>query len=430
MELMRRKYICPVMHENSVVELNPSFNGSPARWFKWALVNLMVVAMAGVVARYKISYSLPLVGFENLVHAHSHFAFAGWASMALFATIIAYFCSKEIQESKILQQLFIANQLTSYGMLVSFFWQEYGPISIGISTLSMIVSYFYAWQIWKHTARSRKTLSVRALHFSLICMILSTLGPYALAYMEASGTMNLMNMNNVVYWYLHFQYNGWFTFGVLAIAIRAFELRGGNSGSINLRMFISLMIAACFPTYLISILWTIPSALIYIIGGVGTGLQIVAFGFLANEIRVRYSSALLAVKRTGGWLLLISFLSFLIKLTLQFACVFPGLNKFVFGYRPVIIGYLHLVFLGFLTCFLIGTAIGHQVLNLRTKINVGGITLFILGFILTESALLMHGLSIVISTAMPFLPPLLFVAAVSILGGLSLLVVGHSNKIK
>lgn len=418
------------MRENAAIEPKSLSSGSPARWLKWALVNLMVVAVAGVTARYKISYSLPQLGFENLIHAHSHFAFAGWASAALFATIIAYFFSKEIQESKILKTLFIANQLTSYGMLVSFLLQEYGPVSIGISTLSMIVSYFYAWQIWKHTAKNKSNLSVRALQFALICMILSTLGPYALAYMEASGYMNLMNVNNVVYWYLHFQYNGWFTFGVLAIALRAFEIRGGNSNSINLRMFVSLMIIACFPAYFISVLWTIPSSIIYILSAVGSGLQIVAFCFLCNEMRLYHKDVLAAIKGSGGWLLSISFLSLFVKLILQFACVFPALNKFVFGYRPVIIGYLHLVFIGFLTCFLLGTAIGNNVLNLRTRINVAGISLFIFGFVLTECGLLMHGVSIVITTAMHFLPLLLFVAASAMVGGLTLLVIGHSNNFR
>lgn len=418
------------MRENTAIEPKSLLSGSPARWLKWALVNLIVVAVAGVAARYKISYSLPQVGFENLIHAHSHFAFAGWASAALFAIIVACFFSKEIQESKLLQRLFIANQVTSYAMLISFLLQEYGPVSIGISTLSVIVSYFYAWQIWKHTAKYKTDLSVRALQFALICMILSTLGPYALAYMEAAGNMNLIYANNAVYWYLHFQYNGWFTFGVLAIALRIFEKRGGDSGSINLRMFLSLMIIASFPTYFLSVLWTMPSTFIYILSGTGAGLQIVAVAFLAKEIRTQFSSTLTVLKGSGGWLLMISFLSLIIKLLLQFACVFPALNKFVFGYRPVIIGYLHLVFLGFLTCFLLGIAIRYHVLNLHSRINTSGIVLFILGFILTECSLLLHGVSIVITTAMPFLPPVLFIAAVTMLGGISLLVLGHSRNFR
>ncbi|HET6991464.1 MAG TPA: hypothetical protein VFJ43_09080, partial [Bacteroidia bacterium] len=151
-----------------------AFKGAPARWMRLAILNLLFVVLAGVFTRYKVTYSLPQIDFKNLLHAHSHFAFAAWASTALFAMIIAFFLEAEQQESKIFSRLFILNQIMSYGMLVSFLLQEYGPVSITFSTLSIFVSYAYAWLIWKHTRKSGNILSVRALRFSLVCLVLSS----------------------------------------------------------------------------------------------------------------------------------------------------------------------------------------------------------------------------------------------------------------
>ena len=48
----------------------------------------------GVVLRYKIAWSLPIVDQKYFLHAHSHFAFAGWVSQALMALLIAYISEK------------------------------------------------------------------------------------------------------------------------------------------------------------------------------------------------------------------------------------------------------------------------------------------------------------------------------------------------
>ncbi len=404
------------------------FTGAPARWMKWSLLNLLVVSMAGLITRYKISYSLPQLDFENLVHAHSHFAFAGWASAALFATIIAFFLDREQQELPLYRRLFFFNQLASYGMLVSFLAWEYGPVSIAIATGSMIVSYFYAGYLWKHTkSKNGRKWSVVTMRFALICMILSTLGPYALATMEIAGYFNLVHMNNAVYWFLHFQYNGWFTFGVLAITLKIVENYGGGRISGNLKMFMRLMMIACFPVYVISVLWTAPSVTVFIIAGLAGVIQLAALYFLLKEASGRKQELLAHYKRVGGFLLAISFFSFLIKIVLQFACVFPALNKFVFGYRPVIIGYLHLVFLGFLTCFLIALAMRSQVIDLRKRFTALGLILFITGFFFTEAGLLMHGVSVVIVVPIPVLPHVLFAAGGLMVSGLALMVIQQRN---
>jgi hypothetical protein len=404
------------------------FSGAPARWMRLALLNLVFVVLAGVFTRYKVSYSLPQVDFKNLLHAHSHFAFAAWASTALFAMIIAFFLEKEKQESKVFSRLFILNQITSYGMLFSFLFQEYGPVSIIFSTLSIFITYGYAWLIWKHTLKDGKTLSVKALRFSLFCLVISSIGPFTLAYMEAVHFLNLIYFTSSVYWYLHFQYNGWFSFAVFAIVLRLLEEKNDGYVSPKLKLFLNLMIWACIPGYLVSVLWIMPPLWMFIIAGISGLLQLVAVVALMREFFAQKNEIKKSASVPGAKLLYISFFSLVVKLSLQFFCVFPALNKFVFGHRPVIIGYLHLVLVGFLSFFLIGMSLNKGVLNFKRKFAKTGLLLFVLGFIVQEIVLLADGIDNVLMIALPGLPAVLFIAAATMLSGIILFVVSQRQN--
>jgi hypothetical protein len=402
---------------------------APSKWMKWSLLNLLVVAAAGVVSRYKISFSLPQIDFDHLVHAHSHFAFAAWASSALYVILIANFVSEENQNAKKYRLMFWANQVTAYGMLITFLVQGYGLLSIIFSTLSLFVSYFYSYHIWKDARHENKS-AILAMRFSLIALILSSAGPYLLAFMEATHHVHLIAMNNAVYWYLHFQYNGWFLFAIFAVAIKIAHDRLMIRNSPGLKWFTILMIAGCFPVYMVSLLWMAPGAAITVIAGIGAVIQLIALFFLTGAVLKNRNLLQPFMKKPGGKLIAVAAGSLFLKLILQFACVFPFLNKFVFGYRPVIIGYLHLIFLGIVTCFLLGISIASHVINLSRRKNITGVIVFMTGFVLTELGLVMHGLSVVIIVAIPLLPAILFCAAVLMLTGIALLISGNSNSIE
>jgi len=58
------------------------------------MFNLMLIALIGIILRYKIAYSLPIVDQKNLFQSHSHFAFAGWITQALTSLLISYLFEK------------------------------------------------------------------------------------------------------------------------------------------------------------------------------------------------------------------------------------------------------------------------------------------------------------------------------------------------
>ena len=73
-----------------------SFINSASKKQKWigiTLINLSIVAILGFTLRSKILFNIPFLDFKHVLHAHSHFAFGGWVSLALFvllSTAVSY----------------------------------------------------------------------------------------------------------------------------------------------------------------------------------------------------------------------------------------------------------------------------------------------------------------------------------------------------
>jgi hypothetical protein len=96
----------------------------PNKFYRWIYIsffNLLIVALLGVVMRYKIAFSLPFINQKNFLNAHSHFAFAGWISQALMFFIVLYiYQNSPFFSYKKYRLLLWLNLLTAYGMLCSF----------------------------------------------------------------------------------------------------------------------------------------------------------------------------------------------------------------------------------------------------------------------------------------------------------------------
>ena len=122
-----------------------------------------------------------------------------------------------------------------------------------------------------------------------------------------------------------------------------------------------------------------------------------------------------------------SALSLTIKIFLQLLSNIPSLSNIAFGFRPIVIGYLHLMLLGVVTLFLIGYMINTQLIVLG-KIATRGLIVFIAGIIINQLLLMLQGLYAMEYTGMPFISELLLLAAITMFTGLLLLNYGIINK--
>lgn len=405
------------------------------RWLNLSFFNLLLVAALGVLMRYKIAFSLPFIQQKFALHSHSHFAFAGWITQTLMVLLVNYLC--ELQGEVILKRyrwVLYANIITAYGMLVSFIFQGYAFFSISFSTLSLFVSYFFAAYYWKDLNRLKeKMVSHWWLKAALIFSVISSAGAYGLAYMMANKITHQNWYLAAIYFFLHFQYNGWFFFAGMGLLVARIEKLKGIYKT--LRLVFALFVSACIPAYFLSALWLpFPKAIYYIIVMaviaqlIGWILMIKIF--LKNKLSLRdfFSPA-------GRILLLLAAIAFSIKLLLQSGSVFPALSQLSYGFRPIVIGYLHLVLLAVTSIFIFGYIISFNLIKPNRKMMVG-LGIFVAGIIINELLLMVQGAAALGYISFKYMDLMLLGAALLLFTGIGGIVVssftrrGETNEIE
>lgn len=399
------------------------------RWSVLSLLNLVLVSLLGILLRYKIALPLPGLNYKFLLHAHSHFAFAGWISTALFTALLYLLSRSGGRVNKTYSYQFWLLQTASFGMLLSFPFEGYGPVSIFFSVLSIIFSWWFTWQYWKDIGITDLPPSIkRWIRAALFFFVLSGAGPFLLAYIKSHKLVSPELYYNSVYLFLHFQYNGWFSFGVLALFFFTAHYYKLPINDKKGRMFFWFLVTACVPAYCLSLLWMDPPYWVFAIAAGAACLQVAALVLFLLLVRSSWThwSLLLPFQTKLFWGL--AYLAFLIKLTLQALSVIPFLGRFAFGFRPVIIGYLHLVTLGFLSFFLVGYFIHEKLLCTGPSGWKKGWGIFISGVLLNEFLLLLQALWAINGNNLPYAPLLLLGAATIIFCGLALMFIDQFKE--
>ncbi|MBE7172915.1 MAG: hypothetical protein INR73_20225 [Williamsia sp.] len=252
------------------------------KWYRLALFNLVVLAFLGSVLRYKINFPLEIIQQENLLHAHSHFAFNGWVGFLLQVLILGEFSEGYKKAALFWDRFFLAGTLLNYAMAASFLWTGYSPLSIACSTGALWLTYVFSRKIYASLPPKRpQQVSIYFIKAALFFLLLSSLGPYALAAIMVSKSSHQYLYHNALYFFLHFQYNGWFTFSVLGLLTKKLE----NSAAFNrktARIFFFLMAGTCIPSYLFTSLWRHRPSLVTGIIVVSAVLQTAALFFYGS----------------------------------------------------------------------------------------------------------------------------------------------------
>ena len=116
-----------------------------------------------------------------------------------------------------------ANLFTAYGMLISFTIQGYATWSISFSTLSIFTSYAFTVVYWKDLNSLPKNVSRLWFKAALFFNVISSLGVFLLAFMMATKMVHQNWYLASVYFFLHFQYNGWFFFACMGLLVARIE---------------------------------------------------------------------------------------------------------------------------------------------------------------------------------------------------------------
>ena len=369
-----------------------------------SLVNLVLVAVVGLVLR-TLPF-LPDVGivYKNVLHGHSHFAFGGWVMPVLFGLFLRHFpgLSAKVPYHH-WRNIAVLMFVSAYGMLLSFPVQGYQAVSITFSTLSLISGFYWIGVLYKPMKEEAGSASISFLRWGLLYFVLSSIGPFATGPLIAMGKQGAPVYFDSIYFYLHFQYNGFFTFLVMALLFRKLEqekkLRYGKT-------FFRLMNAAVLPTYALSILWH-PHAFVWnFIGGIAAVVQLVALWYLAIELKPVLKTFLTPFYTLAA-------VAFVLKLVLQVASAFPAIAAMAFENRNFIIAYLHLVLLGFVSAFTFAWLFE----SARVRQYANSFWLFFLSWLMMEVILVAQAALAVENIEFPLVREALLVVTVFLFAG-------------
>ena len=396
--------------------MNPSLR----KWLNISFFNLLILALIGAILRYKIAFAFPFVDQKHLLHGHSHFAFAGWITQVLMVLMVQHLCQyKGDGIFKKYRWVLYGNLLTAYGMLISFPLEGYGLSSNTFSTLSIINSWFFAWLYWKDlNSLNNKSIGHYWFKAALFFYVISSLGAFSLVYMVITRVIHQNWYLAAEYYYLHFQYNGWFFFACMGLLISWLEKKILYKK--ELKIIFWLFFIAGIPAYFLSALWMPIPMLVYWLVIASAIAQFAGWVLLVKIFFKNKMIIKTGFPKTGRQLLLLSAIALTAKLLLQLGSTHPALSRLAFGFRPIVIGYLHLVLLGVITVFIIGYVISMQLMVVKTLRNAGA-WIFVAGIIINEILLMLQGIMGLSYVIIPYINELLLVAALIMFSGLLLL---------
>ena len=396
-------------------------------WLRISFFNLLLVSFLGFVLRYKIVYSLPFIDQKHLLHAHSHFAFSGWVTQALMALMIAVLSrQKQIDLFPKYRWLLYANLFSAYGMLFSFPFQGYGFFSITFSTLSIFTSWVFAFVYWKDLNRPGvRYASGQWFKAALFFNAISALGAFALAFMMANKIIHQNWYLIAIYFFLHFQYNGWFFFGCIGLFVD--KLSGLFPDDKKMKPIFWLFAGACLPAFFLSVLWVPIPVWLYVTIVISALVQLLGWLWWLQVIIKNKSKITAVLSLQSKWLLLLSSVALSIKLILQLGSTIPSISTLAFGYRPIVIAYLHLILLGVITLFLLGYLAGEKLLPANAKVR-NGILVFTSAIIFNELLLMVQGAAAIQYTMVPFINEWLLLAGGLLFTGMLLLNLGIKKQ--
>ena len=398
-------------------------------WLKISLTNLCIVAILGLLMRYKIGFEFPYFDQKHLQHAHSHFAFAGWLGHTLMVLMV-YFIQTKITDFKgnKYKKIIVANLICSYGMLISFIIEGYGLVSIVLSTASIFVSYIFAYRFIKDLKLLDDDLVAKSwFKAALFFNVISSLGTFYLAYMMATKNVVQDWYLSSIYYYLHFQYNGWFFFACMGLAFGFLNLR--KSEHSFYKTSFKLFAIACVPAYFLSTLWLDLPLWIYVITVISAIIQVFAWFRLIPFLLKTRKNVLENYSPLLKYILLFVSFALSIKLLLQLGSTVPIISQLAFGFRPVVIAYLHLILLGIITLFLLFYIYANHLILISKNIKYG-VFLFTVGVLLNEIVLAVQGIAAFSYTIIPYINEILFGVAIILFIGIGITARYSIKKVK
>ena len=341
--------------------------------------------MLGLVLRYAFIGEIDF-NFRFLTHAHSHIAMLGWLYLMLYSFIVYRYLPKI---RKIYHYIFFITQLAVIGMLFSFPFQGYAAFSIVFSSLHIFASYFFVKLILKDL-KPFNTIDKKFIRAALWFMVISTIGIWCLPISIVIFGKNSDAYNIAIQTFLHFQFNGWFIFGVIGLFINYIMTHQPKKLN-SLKKALGWLVLSIIFTLALPLSWYIKLPPLNILNSLGVIFQLIGFYHLIvalkKPLNTFLSSATLYIKTLVYFILI----SMIVKVLFQSFSVFPEVNEASVQIRNLVIGFIHLLMLGVINDALLLFLSLEGIFNHNKLFARIGLGLFILGFVLSEIYLFLQG---------------------------------------
>lgn len=382
-----------------------------------AFFYLFIIAAIGSLIRYLFIAPADAFQYQFLLHSHSHTAMLGWVYSALFILLVNAYSGSKGRYTL----LFIFTQVSITGMMIAFALQGYATWSIIFSTIHVLLSYWFILKLYNEI-RNNNSASVIFIRSSLFLLFLSSFGPWGLVFAASQGLSRSDLYQQCIYFYLHFQYNGWFIFAILGLIVYILEKHSSEIDKYKLKLSQRILYISVYPALLLTMLgYGLPSYLQIIAAAAGAA-QLYGILIFIKAVKDKLTGLfkdkyqLLTVK--------IFLYSLLLKFIFQLVSAIPVFENVIFRSRDIILGYLHLVMLGVVTFGILSVLVKEGFIKLNA-----GFSVFIAGFVASEVTLFLNGMLIGTgSLYVPYSYYLLFVFSLMMLSGAGVLLVNSFRK--
>lgn len=363
-------------------------------WIITCLINFCLAILMAIGLRS--AYVFPTnFNYTYLLHAHSHTVMLGWCYMAVYTFIVANFLPKKAQDSPKYNRLFWLTQISILGMAVTFPFTGYALFSILFSTLHILCSYYFVYQIFKDH-QSHCAIETKLLKTALVFMVISTFGVWFLGPIASSGAKDSPFYNTAIQFFLHFQFNGWFIFAVFALFIHQIQQLGISLSKQLFNKFYFFGCVGVVLTFGLPLSWYFNGSIFRTINTVGLLFQLISIFYFLHLLKPHFKTFFSVQKSIAKILFGFAFSCLLLKVMIQSSTIIPELAIASHSVRNFTVGYIHLAMIGIVNSFLFGFITQTSLYSIKNKIGNFGIFLFLLGFTIMEYLLFSEGLNLYI----------------------------------
>lgn len=356
------------------------------KWLRTALAFFLLASVFGTLMRLIYLKEIPFLDYKYLLHAHSHVAMLGWGFTAISGALLFFLISKTSYIQAYRRVLFF-NIVAGIGMAIFFTYQGYGVISIAFSTIHLVAAYYFAWFFLKDLRELSNSITKTFARWSVYWMLISTFGLWSIAPVSVFlGKSHPLYFAGIQF-FLHFQFNGWFTYAILAL-LTAYLAKNGKEIKVSKVTFGILQLSLIL-TYALSITWSTPEKFLFYLTSLGVVLQAVAFYPILKKFFKGYRQVL-SGRNISIWLLTVGLVSLFLKIVTQIAVAIPFIAEISYSIRNFVIGFIHLTMLGSISLVLMAILIREGYFPVNQFSNLGYV-LLIIAFLSTEMILFAQG---------------------------------------